>query len=435
MLLYSETNVTVISADKIKTVVRDAYKILRPGGRDYGTPYVYLNANRKITSLRGWCIPAQGKDYDVKDKEAMEMSPPKIDGSELISDVKLKLLRIPASDPGNIVGYEYEVEEHPLVLQDAWLFQESNPVRERRYSLQMPAGWEYKASFLNYPEVKPTQSGNGQWQWSVSDIKGVRKEDDMPPLRGLLGQMIVSFYPPGGPTLNGFANWEQMGRWYQGLTNGRFDSSPEIKQKVNTLTSLDPSQLAKMRALAQFVQRDIRYVAIELGIGGWQPHPATEVFAHRYGDCKDKATLMATMLREIGIDSYHVVLWPVCGWPRVRDSKGPRFRWGEVSHELCPVCFCCNPSFCLCDRDGAIVSKGGLHNTQRDAEKPRCGRKLREQRYREKRRCACCRQRIQICAVSGDIPDHRTSTYAHLSPCVDVATCPSATRRAGDPAL
>ena len=128
----------------------------------------------------------------------------------------------------------------------------------------------------------------------------------MPPLRGLSGQITNSFYPPGGPTLNGFANWEQMGRWYQGLTNGRFDSSPQIKQKVNTLTSSDPSQLAKMRALAQFVQRDIRYVAIELGIGGWQPHPATEVFAHRYGDCKDKATLMATMLREIGIDSYHV---------------------------------------------------------------------------------------------------------------------------------
>jgi hypothetical protein len=171
VLLYSETNVTVVSTEKIKTVVREAYKILRPGGRDYGTPYVYLNANRKITSLRGWGIPAQGKDYEVKDKEAMEMSPPKIDGSELISDVKLKLLRIPASDPGNIVGYEYEVEEHPLVLQDAWLFQESNPVRESRYSLQMPAGWEYKASFLNYPEVKPTQSGNGQLQWSVSDIR------------------------------------------------------------------------------------------------------------------------------------------------------------------------------------------------------------------------------------------------------------------------
>ena len=45
-----------------------------------------------------------------------------------------------------------------------------------------------------------------------------------------------------------------------------------------------------MQALASFVQKDIRYVAIELGIGGVQPHPAAEVFAHRYGDCKDKVT-------------------------------------------------------------------------------------------------------------------------------------------------
>jgi hypothetical protein len=63
-----------------------------------------------------------------------------------------------------------------------------------------------------------------------------------------------------------------------------------------------------MKALAEFDQRSIRYVAIELGIGGWQPHPAAEVFTHRYGDCKDKTTLMASMLNEVGIDSYYVVI-------------------------------------------------------------------------------------------------------------------------------
>src|ERR1700756_2875113 len=97
-----------------------------------------------------------------------------------------------------------------------------------------------------------------------------------------------------------------MGSWYVGLTNSRSDASPEIKQKVTALTASSPTQLAKMRAIAQFVQHDIRYVAIELGIGGWQPHYAAEVFSHRYGDCKDKATLMRSMLHEIGIESYHV---------------------------------------------------------------------------------------------------------------------------------
>jgi Domain of Unknown Function with PDB structure (DUF3857)/Transglutaminase-like superfamily len=308
VLLYSERIVTVQSADKIKITVREAYKILRPGGREYGTLAVSYNSHSKITGMRGWCIPAQGKDYEVKDKEAVEVSLPKIDGSELVSDVKDKLLRIPAADPGNIVGYEYEEEEQPFVLQDVWHFQESNPVREAHYTLQLPSGWEYKVTWMNYPEAKPAQSGN-QSQWVVSEVKGIKHENNMPPWQGVAGQMIVSFFPPGGSAQNqGFQNWKQMGIWYQGLTSGRRDASPELKQKVASLTTSANTPLAKMKTLGDFAQRDIRYVAIELGIGGWQPHPAAEVFNHHYGDCKDKATLMGAMLHEIGIDSYYVVI-------------------------------------------------------------------------------------------------------------------------------
>jgi hypothetical protein len=308
VLLYSETDVNVLSADKVRIVVHKAYKVLRPSGREYGTVLVFLNSNKKVTSLHGWCIPAQGRDYEVKDKDGMEVSPPKIEGSELIADVKARVLKIPAPDPGNIVGYEYEVEEHPLVLQDIWDFQEENPIREIHYSLQLPSGWEYKSSWLNYPEVKPTQSGSNQWQWVLSDLKGVRKEDDMPPLAGLMGQMIVSFFPQGGPTVNGFNNWKQMGNWYANLTSGRREPSAEIKQKVTDLTAKASTQLDKMKAIAKFVQEDVRYVAIELGIGGWQPHPAADIFNHRYGDCKDKATLMSSMLSAIGVESYYVVI-------------------------------------------------------------------------------------------------------------------------------
>src|SRR5438552_11950538 len=134
VLLYSEENLNVMSTDKIKRVVRVAYKILRSGGRDYGIVAVPFNSNAKITSLRGWSIPAQGKDYEIKDKEAVEVSLPKIEGSELVSDVKDKLLRIPAAEPGNIVGYEYEQEEQPYVLQDVWRFQATSPVGEAHYT-------------------------------------------------------------------------------------------------------------------------------------------------------------------------------------------------------------------------------------------------------------------------------------------------------------
>jgi uncharacterized protein DUF3857/transglutaminase superfamily protein len=307
VLLYSETNVTVLSADRIKTHVREAYKILRPEGREHGTVVVYFNPNRKITNLHGWCIPAQGNDYEVKDKEAIDVAAP-IEGGELISDVRYRILRIPAPDPGNIVGYEYEVEEQPFWLQNTWYFQETDPVRESHYSLQLPPEWVFKASWLAHAEVKPDEGKGNVLQWAVSDVKGIRTEPDMPPWRGVAGQMIVSFFPSGEAQNNAFANWEGMGNWYGGLIKGRMEASEPIKQEVIALTAGKPAKLQKMQAIAGFLQHDIRYVEIGLGIGGWQPHASSDVFSNRYGDCKDKATLMRTMLREIGVDSYHVVI-------------------------------------------------------------------------------------------------------------------------------
>ncbi len=307
VLLYEEVNVNVQSADKIKIQVRRAYKILRPSGRDYGVAAVSFNAHTKINGLRGWCIPAQGKDYEVKDKEALEVSLPSVAGGELISDVKDKLLQIPAPDPGNIVGYEYEKEVQPMVLQEVWDFQREIPVRESHYSLQLPPGWAYKALWINYPESKPAESGT-QLQWTLSDVKSIREEPEMPPLAGVSGQMVVSFFPQGSPSVRGFSNWPEMGNWYLNLTNGRRDASPEIKQQVATLTASASTPLDKMKALALFVQHDIRYVAISLGIGGFQPHAAPDVFTHRYGDCKDKATLLSSMLSQIGVESYYVVI-------------------------------------------------------------------------------------------------------------------------------
>ncbi|MGC2391890.1 MAG: DUF3857 and transglutaminase domain-containing protein [Candidatus Acidiferrum sp.] len=308
VLLYSEDILNVQGNGKIKSIERRAYKILRPGGRERGLVLATFDSETRITGLRGWCIPAQGKDYEVKDKDVVEAALTGVLNGEFASDDRTKILKIPAADPGNIVGYEIERERRPYILQDEWSFQDEDPVREARYTLQLPAGWEYKAVFLNYPEVKETSQGPNQWQWVVNNVEAIRPEDDMPPWRAVAGQMIVSFFSPGGGQTSGFGSWNDMALWEAGLVRGRRESSPEIKQKVAELTASETTELGKMRALGKFVQDDIRYVAIELGIGGWQPHPASDVFSHHFGDCKDKATLMSTMLKEIGIDSYYVIV-------------------------------------------------------------------------------------------------------------------------------
>jgi len=328
--VYYEDITIVQSEGKIKTIERRAYKILRPGGREFGVAYAEFDSNRKITGMKAWCIPAQGKDYEVKEKDAVDVSLAGVESSELITDVKDRLLRIPAAEPGNVVGYEVESEARPYILQDWWDFQNRTPVREARYTLQLPSGWEYKATWINHPEVQPTPAGANQWQWVVTDVAAVREEGDMPPWQGIAGQMVVSFFPPGGSGKRGFENWNEMGRWENTLFQGQRDPSPEIKQKVAELTASAPTTLAKMQAIAAFVQKDIRYVAIELGIGGWQPHAARDIYSHRYGDCKDKATLMSTMLKEIGVESYYLDINARRGG--VTPATPPQMYW--FNHEI-----------------------------------------------------------------------------------------------------
>ena len=332
VLLYSEEILTVQPNGKMKRLSRRAYKILRVGGKDFGVAEAYFDAETKILNMHGWCIPASGKDYEVKEKDAVESSLPGVANGELISDVRAKLLPIPASDPGNIVGYEIEQEERPFVYQELWSFQKQVPVRETRFTLQLPPGWEYKATWLNYSEVKPTGSGN-QWQWVLTDVKALRPELDMPPLRGLEGQLLISLLPPGGSDKKGFENWAEMGRWESNLTQGRRDLSPELQQKVAELTAGKATPLAKMQALAGYVQQDIRYVAIELGIGGLQPHPAKEIYSHHYGDCKDKATLLSAMLKEVGVDSYYLSINTTRG--AITAQTPPQMYWFD--HEILGV--------------------------------------------------------------------------------------------------
>jgi hypothetical protein len=72
VLLYSEEILMVQPNGKLKEIDRTAYKILRPGGRHFGKVTLTFDADTRITNIHGWCIPAQGKDFEVKDKDATD---------------------------------------------------------------------------------------------------------------------------------------------------------------------------------------------------------------------------------------------------------------------------------------------------------------------------------------------------------------------------
>jgi Domain of Unknown Function with PDB structure (DUF3857)/Transglutaminase-like superfamily len=305
--LLDDQTTTVSSSGEIKTRHRLAFKILTTEGREMGIVKVYFDNDTRLTYLKAWSISSSGQEYEVKEGEAVEASFP--GGGELYNDTRYKVFRIPASEPGNVIGYEYEQRQRPNVLQDMWLFQDDIPVKRARFELELPQGWEFDTFWLNHAAEKPQAGANNQWVWELNDLPAVEDEPAMPDWRAVAGRMGVTYFPrrshASGHTQ---AAWAEIARWYAHLAQGRNEASPEIQQKVAELAPAQKTSLDKIQALAKFVQRDIRYVAIEIGVGGYQPHPAGDVLRDRYGDCKDKATLLSAMLHGIGVDSYYVLI-------------------------------------------------------------------------------------------------------------------------------
>jgi len=297
---------TITESGEARTLYRRAYRILRPEGRKYGMVSIPFDPDTRLDHLRAWSISPDGKDYEVGDKDSVETG---LFSESLYDDTREKLLQIPDAEPGSVIGYEFEQRRRPSILQDIWQFQLELPVERSRFELRLPAGWEYQVFWVNHTAEKPEEVGQNGWEWELSDLPAVESEPSMPSWSALAGRLDVTYYPHSGESrTQSLGSWPAIASWYGRLTADRRQATPGIRQKVAELTANAPGPLDKIRALAAFVQSDIRYVAIEIGIGGFQPHPAADVLANRYGDCKDKATLLATMLDVAGLKSYYVLI-------------------------------------------------------------------------------------------------------------------------------
>ena len=105
-----------------------------------------------------------------------------------------------------------------------------------------------------------------------------------------------------------FANWEELGRWYAGLEKDRRQPTAEIRAKAVELTAGKTTDIDKIEALYDYVATNFRYISLSFGVGRFQPHAAAEVLHNQYGDCKDKHTLLASLLEASGYHASSVLI-------------------------------------------------------------------------------------------------------------------------------
>jgi transglutaminase-like putative cysteine protease len=85
-------------------------------------------------------------------------------------------------------------------------------------------------------------------------------------------------------------------------------ATPAIADMAKRITAEKTSDFERAQAIYNWVNQNLRYVAIYLGDGGLVPHDADSIFRNRYGDCKDHVVLLESMLRSVGIESEPVLV-------------------------------------------------------------------------------------------------------------------------------
>ena len=126
-------------------------------------------------------------------------------------------------------------------------------------------------------------------------------EGEAPPFSSLAAVVVINYDPKGPSALQ---SWEEAGHTYHVLFASQEKPENEIASHVDTLSTGQSDSLSKIDALYTYVSRKIRYVEVAIGIAGYQPHPAADVYKNQYGDCKDKSNLLISMLSKIGLRGY-----------------------------------------------------------------------------------------------------------------------------------
>ncbi len=169
------------------------------------------------------------------------------------------------------------------------------PVRRFRYIVEAPLSRPLSWGGRRVPEpVVQATKDTRVYDFVVDDVAGLDGEDNMPPWLEQAAYLSVSTY----------SSWGELGRWYEDLIADQLRLNDELRGTAARIKAEATSEADLVRRIYEYVVTNTRYVGIELGIHGWKPYPVTEVHRRRFGDCKDKASLLVVLLKEAGVDAH-----------------------------------------------------------------------------------------------------------------------------------
>jgi tetratricopeptide (TPR) repeat protein len=218
------------------------------------------------------------------------------------SDLREKHVAVKGLGKGDILEFSAHWRTtKPLIAGQFWLqynFQHEAIVLTERLEVKVPGERPVKVKGPKATQTETAEPGARIYSWSYSNLQSAKDSgsDQKKATDAALGLL-----PAPDIQISSFQDWEEVGRWYWNLQKDRSEPTPAIRAKAAELTQGMTDDAARLRTLYSFVSTHYRYIGIAFGIGRYQPHAAEDILSNNYGDCKDKQTLLASLLQASGI--------------------------------------------------------------------------------------------------------------------------------------
>jgi hypothetical protein len=266
------------------------------GDREIWSPYpIAINENRKVEILTAAVEKPDGSRAQVEKKALDTIG---VAGEGVLHDSKkYRTVSFPESPVGSILVLAYRTETKPYFPSSQVSLWTSAPTESLQ--VRITGGGPSFRFRLDGPAVATTLTPGPGGLTLTGTALPMRPELDYASERDAFGPVLR--YGWGGPS-----RWEDVGEWYLGLMAEVPRASAAVQQEALALKSTDDR--ATIQKLVEHVRTKIRYVAVEVGIGGYRPHPPDEVRTKGWGDCKDKAVLLVEMLGATGIEAFPALI-------------------------------------------------------------------------------------------------------------------------------
>ncbi len=311
LYLLADETIRLTKNSQVRSEHHYVVKILNDRGKEsYGEVTLPYDSTYETVELEyARTIRPDGTVVSVGDKNIRDVS--LYLNYPLYSNARARIISMPEVTPGCVIEYKVRILQTKLPnekdFDSVYWLQMDEPILLQRVSMAIPKDRQLRHKVVNgsynafgfamTPQVR--EAGDDRiYTLEFRDVPQIIPEPSMPSIAKVNAYLLWTT----------FASWEEIYRWWRGLYQDKIHADEAIAAKVGELVKDKKTEEEKIRAIYDYCAQEIRYVAVEYGDAGYEPHEAPEIFSNKYGDCKDKAILLVAMLKKAGIEAYPVLI-------------------------------------------------------------------------------------------------------------------------------